>query len=159
MPRKRRAVASPTAPSIEELRKRWERVADLERAVYRKPEKAPRLARGREVVAALRAMYAATGDSAFDAALNAIKTYGFEQLDAGTLKRTRANTFGTDETEAYYPRMRQLIERERGASVRQAAAQVAYTWHISGTSFETVITTLAKGYQEWRHKLGEKVRA
>ena len=135
---------------IEELRSRWERVADLERAVYRKPEMAPRLARGREVVAALRAMYAATGDSAFVDALNAIETHGLEQLDAGTLKRTRAKTFGTDEAVTYYPRMHQLVER--GASVRHAAAQVAYTWHISGPSFETVITTLSKGYGEWRPK-------
>jgi hypothetical protein len=102
-------------------------------------------------------MYAATSDSAFDDALKAIKFYGFERLDAGTLKRTRGKTFGTDETETYYPRMHQLIER--GASVRQAAAQVAFTWQISGPSFESLIKTLAKGYREWCPNLGKKARA
>jgi hypothetical protein len=151
MPRKNRPAARPgQLLDVGELRARWERAAKLERTIYRKPEKAPRLARASEVVAALRAMYAATRNPAYDQALAAIKTDGFEQLDAGTLKRTRAKNFGTYETSTFYPRMQTLVER--GASVRHAAAQVAYTWQISGPSFEAVITSLSRGYQKWRPK-------
>jgi hypothetical protein len=135
---------------VEELRARWERVANLEHEVYRKSEKAPRLARGREVVARLKAWYASTGDPRLAAALEAIEAHGLEELDAGTLRRTRAKIFGTDETRAYYPRMHVLVER--GATVRHAAAEVACTWQISGPSFEAVIKALAKGYREWRPK-------
>jgi hypothetical protein len=106
-----------------------------------------RLPRGREMVAGLRTLYAATGDRAFADALAAIERHGLEKLDAGALKRARAKTFGTHEAVTYFPRMKQLVER--GLSVRHAAALVAVTWSIEGASFQAVTKSLSTGYREW----------
>ena len=143
MPRKRGAV--PQAPTLAQLRERWESADRLARGVYKSPEKI-RLARGREVVAALRAMYSATGDPAFAAALKAIEVWGFERLDAGTLKRARISA-GSNETVTFFPRMHTLVGQ--GFSVRHAAAQVACTWWIEGQSFDAVVDGLRTGYRKW----------
>jgi len=95
----------------------------------------------------MRAMYEATGDRRFADALAAIEAHGFEQRDAGSLRRTKSKIIGNHETVTYFPRMHTLVGR--GATVRHAAAQVAYTWSIPGTTFGRVIKSLEDGYRKW----------
>lgn len=101
----------------------------------------PGLARGPKVVNSLRAYHQATGDDAFDdafkLAIDAMRQYGFDQQDAGTLKR-----FDKID-EGLVHRMERLIRSGRARSFRDAAAQTAGDARpANGGTFDSVVRRL-----------------
>jgi hypothetical protein len=135
-----------TAPTYAQMRERWKNSQKAQHAIYAKvaPTKRPS---GPEIVAALKDIYAASGDRRVAEAIDAIQELGFDRANAGTWKRAHAKIFGpTNET--VVERMRRLVKH--GASVRHAAARIAVEFLVPGKHFDAVVQRLTGIYRQAR---------
>jgi hypothetical protein len=123
------------------LRKRWERVHEDEKLAFCKEEKVER-ARGSEVMAALAAMYYATGLEVYRAALQALQEDGFDHARAGAY----TPLWEKNAEKIYADRMQRLIQR--GRSKRHAAASVAVDFWVRGETFDAAVARIEAAYRK-----------
>jgi hypothetical protein len=109
-----------------------------------KPPKAPRRARGTEVIAALREYSRATGDLRFHHAILAVEQHGFHNMNAGSLKK--AGRFSRVELEHVY--MARLLDTGEVKSEREAAKYTAAAWGSDGHSFDAAVKALVDGFRK-----------
>jgi hypothetical protein len=115
----------------------------------------------------MRWLAAATRDPVLAATAARIETmiegFGFNKgLRGVTGKRLQAR-IEAEHLKPCLPRMEELVNRGRGMSVREAAAEVAATWWIPGASFISVTTLLRAEYRKaglkYRRKPPKDVQA
>ena len=128
-----------------DLKEHWERTRAFEERNYRKQEKVRR-ASAREVIAALDAYYAVTGEAAFRDAAQLIGQHGLDKQDAGTFKRAITKRFG-DPVKIAVVWMDERIRRQH-LSLRRAAALAAVQFAVPGNSFEGVVERLETAYRQ-----------
>lgn len=124
-----------------EFKERWDDARAKFGAALSRRKKMNR-ARGPEAVAALSNFYQATGDFAFKFVVGAVRRHGFDQQNAGSLRRFEKR--GADEV--CITSMHRLIKR-RGASVHIAAARTAMIYSVLGNSFDAVVARLSRAYR------------
>ena len=87
-------------------------------------------------------MQAATGDTRFSAAIEAITEYGLDRQNAGTWRLQERH----EERFCIY-QMEHLLRRDASLSVRRAAARVAVMALVDGASFDAVVKRVERAYQ------------